>query len=608
MKSAPEMRAEWLARLFSTAAADRPRAEAAVRRLYAAAGFAEPRHFLWFDSPCAASWPLALLAAPYDHSGSSVVGSAPSREEKQKAEHARAALGAQLGLADWSQVLAAVGAPRATSLQYPPDPSRILSSKLLDPRFELVEDVSELFVVPGDDDDLFRAEQHFHGGNLGVLTSGLHCHPTSHLIGQSFFNEYSFSTMADDERRVGDREVPPLLSAAWEVARSAGLWWPFENAAVMSERPGELHVNDRKLLHRGDGPATVYRDGWRVYAWNGKAVPERWILEPEKIPARDLKGFDATFRTYVESRVGKPTPKGSKRSKPGAILTAALPSDPAARLEQLRAHAGGRLPLYDRYRAGAHRQVWEELVALGPEVRADPHAADALAVAYETMQRVDANVRTIVQRLQGMRYEFTAGRSSHTGAMPQLGGLVDMMAMAVSRLTGQGTAGTPSPRDGAARPQVPPEPNIRATLAGFEKEFGTLPLSLRAFYEVVGEVNLIGRHPTLDPKGNPVAPDPLVVYGLDEGLVEDDGEDEEGASVITIAPDDLHKADTSGGDAYAMAIPDLRADGELLNERHDLFFVDYLRLCFRFGGFPGYEGAAHVPAELGTLSVGLIEL
>ena len=49
----------------------------------------------------------------------------------------------------------------------------------------------------------------------------------------------------------------------------------------------------------------------------------------------------------------------------------------------------------------------------------------------------------------------------------------------------------------------------------------------------------------------------------------------------------LHKADTSGGDPYQVAVPDLRADGELLNERHRLFFVDYLRLCFSFGGFPG---------------------
>jgi len=56
-----------------------------------------------------------------------------------------------------------------------------------------------------------------------------------------------------------------------------------------------------------------------------------------------------------------------------------------------------------------------------------------------------------------------------------------------------------------------------------------------------------------------------------------------------------------------MAVPDLRADGELLNERHQLFFVDYLRLAFRFGGFPGYDGAAAVPEEISTLKAGMPE-
>jgi hypothetical protein len=64
----------------------------------------------------------------------------------------------------------------------------------------------------------------------------------------------------------------------------------------------------------------------------------------------------------------------------------------------------------------------------------------------------------------------------------------------------------------------------------------------------------------------------------------------ESEAVVTIAPDDLHKANTSGGEPCEISVPDLRADGELLNERHHLLFVDYLRLCFHFGGFPGYDG------------------
>ncbi len=65
MELASEIRATWLAQLFSTAAADRLRAEAGVRRLYAAGDFREPEHFLWYDSPFAASRAVAMLAAPY---------------------------------------------------------------------------------------------------------------------------------------------------------------------------------------------------------------------------------------------------------------------------------------------------------------------------------------------------------------------------------------------------------------------------------------------------------------------------------------------------------------------------------------------------------------
>jgi hypothetical protein len=125
---------------------------------------------------------------------------------------------------------------------------------------------------------------------------------------------------------------------------------------------------------------------------------------------------------------------------------------------------------------------------------------------------------------------------------------------------------------------------------------------------VVGSVDWIGSHPTLAPADSDICPDPLVVFPIEEVLEEIDQGLEEGDGLVTIAPDDLHKADTSGGDPYQVAVPDLGADGKLLNERHRLFFVDYLRLCFRFGGFPGYEGIDRgIPTEIATLSEGLVE-
>jgi hypothetical protein len=232
------------------------------------------------------------------------------------------------------------------------------------------------------------------------------------------------------------------------------------------------------------------------------------------------------------------------------------------------------LPLFDRYAAGDHDAVWSELVALGDAVRRDPHAADALAVAYETMRRVDLNVRTLVERLHALGYRFG----------PPVGAAGRVIALFRRDRREQEKA------------HVPPAPGARATRVRIEKRIGPLPLSIRAFFELVGSVDLTGRHQALTPGGGAIAEDPLIVHGVSDAWEQVDGAEEEELDEIIVAPDDLHKAGLSGGDPYAIAVPDPRADGELLNERHELLFVPYLRLCFRFGGFPGYEGQIERPA------------
>jgi hypothetical protein len=54
----------------------------------------------------------------------------------------------------------------------------------------------------------------------------------------------------------------------------------------------------------------------------------------------------------------------------------------------------------------------------------------------------------------------------------------------------------------------------------------------------------------------------------------------------------LHKADISGGPPYAIACGTPCADGLVKEENRRLHFVPYLRVCFEYGGFPGFEGYA----------------
>lgn len=565
MSTAAEIQARWRGHLFSTTPADRDTAETAVKAFYGAIGLDPPRYFCWFDSPCAAAWAVGLLVESRHSVWSNLLGAARKRrDDRERIQRTESHLQACAGQPDFERTVAAMGGPLATGLMFVMPPPKIVQRDIMTARIKLYPDVTAMFGQSASD-ELTRAEGGLWG-TAGVLNGHLHCPTAESLVGISFFSEYTFAQMAADESHAGDRPPPPLLRAAWTIAQSAGPWWPWVNGAILTERPTEIHVNEKGLLHRGDGPAAVYRDGWRVFAWEGYAMPEQWILHPETIPARDLKNGPASFRKQVAA-LGAGRPKAASRPKRSGVLDRALPADAASRVALLREHAGGRLPLFDRYVAGEHASVWTELVSLGDDVRRDPNAADALAVAYETMQRVEANIRTLIDRLSRLGYRFT----------------------------------TPPPHR-------PPGRRTWRQIQQVERLVGALPLSLRAFYDVVGAIDLIGRHQGIAPSGSSVAPDPLVVFGVEDAFAECESMDDDERSVITIAPDDLHKANTSGGDPYAVAVPDQRADGVLLDERHNLLFVDYLRLCFRYGGFSGYEGTDQdVPAELDQLRAGLEE-
>jgi hypothetical protein len=210
MKLPADIRAEWVAQLLSTASADRPRAEAAVRRLYAAAGFQEPLHFLWFESPRAASWVVAVIAARHHFLWAQKL-SALSGNDRKELERAKTMLSERLGFADANEAVTAVGTPRCTHLQFPPNPAHHIATKFINERFSLSDDVASWFTTFTDADDLHRAEKHFASSNHGVLRSALYCPATDMIIGESFFADYPVSHMADDERLAGDRQ-PPLCT------------------------------------------------------------------------------------------------------------------------------------------------------------------------------------------------------------------------------------------------------------------------------------------------------------------------------------------------------------------------------------------------------------
>jgi hypothetical protein len=157
------------------------------------------------------------------------------------------------------------------------------------------------------------------------------------------------------------------------------------------------------------------------------------------------------------------------------------------------------------------------------------------------------------------------------------------------------TRGYEFTEDPRVQPFVPPPAGITTQLDGLEGRIGRLPFALRCWFEQVGVVNLMGRHPDWRYDYS----DPLVVEAPVNHIESEyaawqadrDTEWDRGAFVVALAPDYLHKADVSGGAPYAMAVPNDGLDGLLRGERHQTIFVNYVRLCFRWGGFPGWKAA-----------------
>ena len=233
---------------------------------------------------------------------------------------------------------------------------------------------------------------------------------------------------------------------------------------------------------------------------------------------------------------------------------------------------------HQRFLAGEHRAVWDELSGLG-EVPG-PLADDVAEVARETMRRVARHVARIAEELEGL------------GHVPD-------------------DARVPVPQ--------PPTDADRADVDRLDAEIGGLPAAFAATLREVGSVSFTGDCPALGlyyntpfpshrgmPPG-PGFPDPMVLPGVDyldyswEEHTEDD--DAEAELAFPFAPDELHKANVSGG-THVLYLPDHSADPALsyVAGRDGITLVQYLRVSIAWGGFPGWSFAPdQAPAALAGL-------
>ncbi|MCK2221853.1 hypothetical protein MF672_049810 [Actinomadura sp. ATCC 31491] len=118
------------------------------------------------------------------------------------------------------------------------------------------------------------------------------------------------------------------------VAGCAGWWWPYERVAIVTERPVELHLDDLGRLHRADGPALAYADGFALHAWHGMPVPADFgtsmrRLTPERIRAEENAELRRAMLEHfgIDRYLAESGAQPLQRDETGVLWRIDLPDD-----------------------------------------------------------------------------------------------------------------------------------------------------------------------------------------------------------------------------------------------------------------------------------------
>jgi hypothetical protein len=274
-RHAVAIRDDWLSAGLSVRPADRTTAEAAVTELYQL--IAEPKpSFEWLPSPAAAFaagpgrglGPVRLQAASAWPSGrdwpvAARLASLLSRLRRR--------LDARIGRrtsGEWP------GRGVVTARRAAPEDALMLGASLADVLEVAVHDSLRTTLRDAMTAPLRAALARMAADSPGLAWYGQHdAYWVAHYDAWRRLGLVTYHPDDDDQ-----------LDLWVAVARSAGWWWPGEGRCVMTGRPsavrseplpGRWHGELR--LHRPDGPAISYPDGFGLYALHGTPVPA-WVL------------------------------------------------------------------------------------------------------------------------------------------------------------------------------------------------------------------------------------------------------------------------------------------------------------------------------------------
>lgn len=288
----------WRRLITSTERADRPKAEAAVGKLYDELGFDKPK-ILWFQSPLAArlceaifydagilndklqiEWNIRtkiIEKKPFGYDVVTFLDSLLNPEQFrlliEQNDNSYASL-----VADGLYMLLYEDGT------YTPDPKiDDIPSDIVEQSWEIARDHLPENYPKSDVANSMNvmAYEIAHRGFFSAL------HGLLWIWNRKFLEKFVLlhSRFAGMFTLEGDQAFLDLIE-------SAGLCFPYRNFCIMCERPSRMIFDERGQLHSSSEAAVVFADGWTLYAVHGIAVPARFIKDPQSLTVTEIDGED----------------------------------------------------------------------------------------------------------------------------------------------------------------------------------------------------------------------------------------------------------------------------------------------------------------------------
>ncbi|BAL89818.1 hypothetical protein AMIS_45980 [Actinoplanes missouriensis 431] len=282
---------QWLAAAVQTGPAGRKEAEAGVRAAYRLAGLPEPERIYWLGSPRAGALAASLLRAPTPGSPVAALDAGPVSPAAGAASDAAAGSGpaasvagpewvagvhAELRRQGWAPGESGGAAVRRQVRTEPWAAARKAALAALG-----ADGWAQLSAAAGRRSwglvmDLIAGRLRLRLGeditaDLGDAAPAVRMPVLDAIYGQH--DGTWLATFEAADRLCPDAGLMTRLTGLAEVARHSGWWWAFERVAVLTERPGLLERDNVGRLHRGEGAAMQFPDGYGLWAWRGMPIP-----------------------------------------------------------------------------------------------------------------------------------------------------------------------------------------------------------------------------------------------------------------------------------------------------------------------------------------------